>query len=169
MIKYFIKTDSEKNPITHPESESSLKFALGEDFNKYGNYIEFILPPVPELTEVVYPIEQAYILKTDETGKEYFEPKRTERQFSQAEKTYVFIVARRDHELKLTDWIVLPGSPVDDTERQAWYEYRQKLRDLPSLYPNVSSVGEVVWPEMPNPARLGILRPADPTPANPTP
>jgi hypothetical protein len=168
MIKYFIKVDADKNPITNPENENSLKFALGEDFNKDGNYIEYIDPPIPDLVEVTYPVNREYVLITDEaTGKQHFEPKRVERQFSQAEKIYVFIVMRRDQELKMTDWLVLPGSPIDETERQAWYTYRQALRDLPAKYPNISSADEVVWPEMPNPTRLGIPRPADPT--TPTP
>ena len=164
MVKYFIKVDSEMNPITNPESEGSLVFALGEDFNKNNEYVEYRLPPEPELTEVSYPAIPEYILKTDDSGYKYFEPKRLERQFSQAEKTFIFIVARRNHILAATDWLVLPGTPVDDAELQQWYAYRQALRDLPALYPNVSSADEVVWPEMPNSTRMAKLRTADEDP-----
>ena len=58
MTKYFIKVDSEKNAITHPEAESSLILALGDNFNSSGNYIEFREPKVPELTELIYPVEK---------------------------------------------------------------------------------------------------------------
>lgn len=157
MTKQYIKIDENKNVIAHPESEESLIRALGTNFNANNSYIEYRELPVEELTEVIYPPEREYELNTDENGEEYFTCKRIERHFSQEEKTFIFIKARRDFELRATDWIVLPGSPCDEQELQAWYEYRQALRDLPKLYPNVNSADEVEWPAIPNPSRLGRL------------
>lgn len=45
-----------------------------------------------------------------------------------------------------TDWTQLPDAPVD---KEAWAIYRQQLRDLPGLYPNLTNMNEVVFPEEP--------------------
>jgi hypothetical protein len=39
----------------------------------------------------------------------------------------------RDGELAATDWTQLPDAPVD---KEAWAEYRQALRDLPTSNAN---------------------------------
>jgi hypothetical protein len=39
----------------------------------------------------------------------------------------------RDGELAATDWTQLPDAPVD---KEAWAEYRQALRDLPTSNDN---------------------------------
>lgn len=52
----------------------------------------------------------------------------------------------RNSILSSSDWTQLPDANVD---KQAWADYRQALRDLPSQYPNLNDISEVVWPEQP--------------------
>jgi len=40
----------------------------------------------------------------------------------------------RDISLNVSDWTQLPDTPLSDTDRQAWANYRQALRDFPSTW-----------------------------------
>jgi hypothetical protein len=42
-------------------------------------------------------------------------------------------------------WIGIINRVINESERQDWEIYRQKLRDLPSKYPNFN---ECIWPEV---------------------
>ena len=46
----------------------------------------------------------------------------------------------RDIYLKNTDWIVLPDSPISDSERQKWIKYRNELRAFPNRFANIPSI-----------------------------
>ena len=65
-----------------------------------------------------------------------------------------YLRKERDMLLQLTDWIVLPDSPISDLQRTNWHEYRQALRDLPSTEnPSLDENGEllgVTWPTKPS-------------------
>jgi hypothetical protein len=50
----------------------------------------------------------------------------------------------RDGELVASDWTQLPDAPVD---KEAWAEYRQALRDLPSSNSNPRLIELPVKPE----------------------
>lgn len=50
----------------------------------------------------------------------------------------------RNQYLSDSDWVVLPDS--NPTNKQAWLEYRQQLRDLPQKFTNPE---DVIWPERP--------------------
>lgn len=52
----------------------------------------------------------------------------------------------RDQLLRETDWRVLPDSPLTDKARDAWVEYRAKLRDLPTKTTNPA---KAKWPSEP--------------------
>lgn len=52
----------------------------------------------------------------------------------------------RDAHLRNTDWTQIEDAPTD---KKAWKDYRQALRDLPSLYPNITHIDQVVWPSPP--------------------
>ena len=49
----------------------------------------------------------------------------------------------RNDELILTDWTILPDSPLSETDKTSWTTYRQELRDLPATIdisnPNIPS------------------------------
>jgi hypothetical protein len=62
------------------------------------------------------------------------------------DKTWDIIRLKRDYLLKSTDWVMTPGSTLNQT---AWAEYRQFLRDLPQTYAGAPTE-VVVWPEMPS-------------------
>lgn len=53
--------------------------------------------------------------------------------------------AYRDDLLKQSDWSQLPDSPLSATEQEAYRNYRQALRDVPSLY---GSLEQAVWPRI---------------------
>ena len=46
--------------------------------------------------------------------------------------------------LLATDWTQLPNSPLTDEKKTEWATYRQKLRDVPASYPDVT------WPTAPS-------------------
>jgi hypothetical protein len=50
---------------------------------------------------------------------------------------------KRNSLLSYSDWTTLPDAPID---KELWYEYRQKLRDMPN---NFSDPREVIFPEEP--------------------
>jgi len=54
------------------------------------------------------------------------------------------IRAARDLLLRQSDWIALPD--VQHPQKEAWLEYRQKLRDLPTTF---NSAVDVIWPVPP--------------------
>ena len=54
------------------------------------------------------------------------------------------IRAKRDYELKNTDWRAVK----DRTMSQAWKDYRQALRDLPQNYENANDAADN-WPTPP--------------------
>lgn len=60
-------------------------------------------------------------------------------------------VLRADRNIKLaaTDWTQLFDSPLTAAEKQAWANYRQSLRDLPSSLTNVTDLQQVSWPAEP--------------------
>ena len=51
--------------------------------------------------------------------------------------------AYRDAELKASDWV--SGEDVPQSIKDAWFPYRQALRDIT----NAASPDDVVWPEKP--------------------
>jgi hypothetical protein len=47
------------------------------------------------------------------------------------------------------DWTQMPDAPLSKEAKLQWATYRQELRDLPSNYPNLTSMDNVVFPEKP--------------------
>ena len=43
---------------------------------------------------------------------------------------------RRDNHLSLSDWTILPDSPLTASKKTEWQTYRQQLRDLPTSNTN---------------------------------
>lgn len=56
--------------------------------------------------------------------------------------------AARDSVLSRTDWTQSPDSPLSDEKKAEWATFRQKLRDLPTTYNEIT--GEYDWPVAPN-------------------
>jgi len=72
----------------------------------------------------------------------------SQRQFTE-EELWVIFRAERDFRLTKSDWVLVQDSPLSDEKKQEWSSYRQKLRDLPSTISTISSMEEIVWPEVP--------------------
>jgi len=60
--------------------------------------------------------------------------------------TWGDIRAKRDRLLAACDWTQVADAPLTATEKQAWADYRQALRDIPQTF---DSPDDVVWPETP--------------------
>ena len=62
--------------------------------------------------------------------------------------TWDDIRGKRDTILQTTDWTMIPGVSVDQTE---WGTYRQAIRDIPQTYKD-KTPDDVVWPTQPSTA-----------------
>jgi len=56
---------------------------------------------------------------------------------------------RRDLMLADTDWTQLPDSPLSDSAKNEWQEYREKLRNLPSENEDILDIDDVSFPTPP--------------------
>jgi hypothetical protein len=56
---------------------------------------------------------------------------------------------KRNSILASSDWTVLSDSPLSATEKTAWLEYRQDLRDITEGVNTVAKVNAVVFPDKP--------------------
>jgi hypothetical protein len=56
---------------------------------------------------------------------------------------------RRNALLASSDWTVLSDSPLSETEKTSWLEYRQDLRDITEGLNTEAKVKAVVFPDKP--------------------
>ena len=56
---------------------------------------------------------------------------------------------KRNSILASSDWTVLSDSPLSETEKTAWLEYRQDLRDITEGVDTEAKVKAVVFPTKP--------------------
>ena len=57
--------------------------------------------------------------------------------------------SRRNALIASSDWTVLSDSPLSATEKTAWLEYRQDLRDITEGVDTVAKVNAVIFPDKP--------------------
>jgi hypothetical protein len=57
--------------------------------------------------------------------------------------------SKRNALIASSDWTVLSDSPLSETEKTAWLEYRQDLRDITEGLDTVAKVNAVVFPVKP--------------------
>ena len=57
--------------------------------------------------------------------------------------------SKRNSLIASSDWTVLSDSPLSETEKTAWLEYRQDLRDITEGVNTVAKVNAVVFPDKP--------------------
>jgi hypothetical protein len=57
--------------------------------------------------------------------------------------------SKRNALIASSDWTVLSDSPLSETEKTAWLEYRQDLRDITEGLNTVAKVNAVVFPDKP--------------------
>lgn len=56
------------------------------------------------------------------------------------------IKQKRNYLLSSTDWVMTPGSTLDQAQ---WAAYRQQLRDLPQTYAS-AKLEDIQWPTQPS-------------------
>ena len=78
---------------------------------------------------------------------EYFEPQPVVE--ITKDQIYTAVRAKRDYLLQDSDWTQMPDSPLSVDQKATWAEYRQDLRDITEMYPDVKDPNEVVWPTKP--------------------
>jgi hypothetical protein len=59
------------------------------------------------------------------------------------------IKKRREFMLASCDWTQVNDSPLSPEKKAEWADYRQKLRDMPSNYPDLNFDTEIIWPVEP--------------------
>ena len=57
--------------------------------------------------------------------------------------------SKRNSILASSDWTVLSDSPLSATEKTAWLEYRQDLRDITAGVDTEAKVKAVIFPDKP--------------------
>jgi hypothetical protein len=147
----YIKLDENGAPINHPMMGDNLKMVLevacldDDTLAKYGYAkFEFIQPTADA---VVIPSTD-YYMGTDGVVRNRV----TVREFTQEELTEKFIRSRRSYLLAACDWTQAVDSPLSVEKKTEWAAYRQALRDLTTLYPDVQQADDVVWPVEPSKA-----------------
>ena len=51
--------------------------------------------------------------------------------------------------LQASDWTQLPDSPLSETKKAEWATYRQKIRDIPTDFPDATSWEDITFPTKP--------------------
>lgn len=59
------------------------------------------------------------------------------------------IRSQRNISLVNSDWSVLTDSPLTDSKKSEWIDYRQSLRDVPENNSGVTNIDQVTWPTPP--------------------
>jgi hypothetical protein len=144
---FYIKLDSNKQPVNHPMSGDNLKQVLevgciDDDVLITHNYARFEFSKTPDNLVVV---STEYFMDVDGIVRN----RATVREFTQDELTDKFIRARRSHLLAACDWTQAVDSPLNEQKRAEWSAYRQALRDLTKTYPTVQNAIDVIWPTEP--------------------
>jgi hypothetical protein len=62
------------------------------------------------------------------------------------ERKWKALRSERDRLLAACDWTQVADAPLTASDKQAWADYRQALRDVPQDF---DSPDDVVWPEAP--------------------
>ena len=65
---------------------------------------------------------------------------------AQEDTSWIVVRQKRDALLRSTDWVMTPGSTIDQA---AWAAYRQALRDLPQTYYS-ARLKDISWPIQPS-------------------
>jgi 3-phenylpropionate/cinnamic acid dioxygenase small subunit len=144
---FYIKLDSNKQPVNHPMSGDNLKQVLevgciDDDVLIRFNYAKFEFSKTPDNSVVV---STEYFMDVDGIVRNCA----IVREFTQNELTDKFIRARRSHLLAACDWTQAVDSPLSEQKRAEWSTYRQALRDLTTTYPTAQKADDVVWPTEP--------------------
>jgi len=68
---------------------------------------------------------------------------------TQAEKLDMWVRRGRNFELSASDWTQTVDAPFSAEKKLAWAQYRQELRDMTTVYGNITDPSEIVRPTKP--------------------
>lgn len=145
-MKLFCKIENNV-VISYPVIESNLKAAYADwdsDHPEKYNYKELVDNP-PEVSPMQTYEKGNFSLKEDGTlSWDYAVIDVTTEDLVRQ-----LIRGRRDLMLLASDWTQTVDAPLSAEKKTAWAEYRQALRDMPGLYPDLTFDTEIVWPVEP--------------------
>jgi hypothetical protein len=147
-MNLYIKVEN-GHPVNHPILEDNLMLVLETSEltdevlakNGYARFKNFEQPVGTEIIE-----QDGYEFKPEG----HVGPKVKVRELSQEEKVNLWIRRHRDHELYLSDWTQMPDAPLTPEKKAEWAAYRQELRDMTSLYPDLQDPSQIVPPTKPS-------------------
>jgi hypothetical protein len=145
---FYIKVDSNKNPVGHPITGDNLKQILDVQildvaFLQSQGYVVFEFTPISTTGRAVDTGE--YYMAADGIVRNKVDV----RPFTTDEALTEFIRIPRSNLLFTSDWTQANDSPLSPTVKAAWATYRQQLRDLTKTFPNVQKGSDVTWPVPP--------------------
>lgn len=136
---------------SHGEIVSSFSYAAGEYTDGgtiQGNTIRVLDASVnvKEFRKTNYHNGDAWVTRSEQPGEFYVWASgawSVDNARLQAE-----IRAERNRRLAASDWTQVPDSPLSDSDKTAWANHRQALRDFPAV--NTATTWEdIVWPTQP--------------------
>jgi len=123
----------------------------GVDENNSGRSIVHMTSEVPnpvEYQQTKYYKDGAW--KTREWKGDYYTWKSNETWEFNSTAFWEKVRADRDWTILRTDWTQLPDSPLSDSKKAEWAEYRTALRDVPSNNESATRLDDIVWPDKPS-------------------
>lgn len=127
------------------ENISNFHVLDSETHRKYGWYPLRVVPSQKGENDVV--VRQEFVLEENEVVQyEIIRPK-TEEELQEEKNQKWDGIRMERHELLLqSDWTQMTDSPLTESKKEEWKEYRQALRDIT----NYPSPDEVIWPQKPS-------------------
>jgi len=130
-------------------SSDNLEFLKSLGWYKVKKSEENYDNSINKLIGYIYTIEQDYVTETCNLVEITTDEKDTARQNNIVE-FFTRLRRERDKLLQNSDWTQLKDIVDSHTPEwnDAWKDYRQKLRDLPSLY-SEDNITDINWPTIP--------------------
>lgn len=161
-MAYFVQIDSDGNPTSGLMIYDNIVSLMGtvdfteEDLNESG-FATVTNSDEPFFPDGRYNATRGDVVK-NEDGE--IEQLWDIEEISPEEKYNRWIERKRHSLLYTSDWTMLPDSPLSATDKEAWADYRQALRDLPQNtdIAALTCMEDVDWPlppGTPDPDTLG--------------
>ena len=111
--------------------------------NLMGPWADFLTVPIPEGADT-----ETLGVESDGQGGFTFvsDPSKVQAKIQQA---WTALRTERNARLAQSDWVALADAHLSQDKKDAWFTYRQSLRDLPE---NATDPTQVTWPVSPSPS-----------------
>jgi hypothetical protein len=148
IARLYIQLDNSNEPIGYPVVAQSLTELLGSPVTDASALTLGYVPIAENAPTLAYNQTCTYNgWSRKEDGS--FSINYVITELSQEEVLSAVIRGKRNLELSASDWTQMPDSPLSAQHKTAWATYRQTLRDLTTVYANLTSADDVVWPLTP--------------------